>query len=46
MDKDFKKLIEKAKQLAEKKQLTRYATCGHVGCALLTRGVTFIQEYQ
>jgi len=37
MDKDFKKLIEKAKQLAEKKQLTRYATCGHVGCALLTR---------
>ena len=37
MDKDFEKLIEKAKKIAHKKILSEYASCGHVGCALLTK---------
>lgn len=37
MDKDFEKLIEEAKKLAVKKELTKYATIGHVGSALLTK---------
>lgn len=36
MDKDFKILIEEAKKLAKKRILSEYASCGHVGCALLT----------
>ena len=32
MDKDFEKLIDEAK----KKILSEYASCGHVGCALMT----------
>lgn len=34
MDLDFKKLIEQAKEIAHKKTLSDYASCGHVGCAL------------
>ena len=37
MDKDFLKLIEEAKKIAYKKTLSEYASCGHVGCALLTK---------
>lgn len=36
MDKDFEKLINEAKKIAGKKILSEYASCGHVGCALLT----------
>ena len=36
MDKDFVKLIEEAKKIAIKRNLSDYASCGHVGCALLT----------
>lgn len=36
MDKDFEKLIEEAKKIAIKRNLSDYASCGHVGCALLT----------
>ncbi len=36
MDKDFEKLIEEAKKIAVKRNLSDYASCGHVGCALLT----------
>lgn len=36
MDNDFEKLIEEAKKIAEKKILSEYASCGHVGCALMT----------
>ena len=36
MDKDFEKLVEEARKIAEKKLLTEYASCGHVGCALMT----------
>ena len=34
MDKDFEILLEKAKEIAVKRDLTKYAKCGHVGCAL------------
>lgn len=37
MDKDFEKLISEAKKIAEKKVLSEYASCGHVGCALMTK---------
>ena len=37
MDKDFSKLIEEAKNIAGKRILSDYASCGHVGCALLTK---------
>lgn len=37
MDKDFEMLVEEAKKLAVKKELTKYATIGQVGCALLTK---------
>ena len=36
MDKDFEKLIQCAKEIATKRNLSDYASCGHVGCALLT----------
>lgn len=36
MDKEFEILLDKAKQLAGKRILSEYASCGHVGCALLT----------
>ena len=36
MDKDFGKLIEEAKKIAQKRILTKYASCGHCGCALMT----------
>ena len=36
MDKDFEKLIEEAKKIAKKRSLSEYASCGHVGCALMT----------
>lgn len=36
MDKDFEKLINEAKILAGKRILSEYASCGHVGCALMT----------
>lgn len=37
MDKDFEILLEKAKEIAVKRDLTKYAKCGHVGCALMTK---------
>ncbi len=37
MDKDFEQLVEEAKKIACKKVLSEYASCGHVGCALLTK---------
>lgn len=37
MDKDFEMLVEEAKKLAVKKELTKYATIGQVGCALFTK---------
>ncbi len=36
MDKDFKELIDEARKIAGKKILSEYASCGHVGCALMT----------
>ena len=36
MDKEFEILLDKAKQLAGKRILSEYASCGPVGCALLT----------
>lgn len=36
MDKDFEKLVTEARKIAEKKILSEYASCGHVGCALMT----------
>lgn len=36
MDKDFEKLIDEARKIAEKKILSEYASYGHVGCALMT----------
>lgn len=36
MDNDFKTLLTEAKKLAKKRNLSEYASCGHVGCALLT----------
>ena len=36
MDKDFEKLIEEAKKIAKKRILSEYASCDHVGCALMT----------
>lgn len=36
MDKEFEKLIKEAKKIAIKRNLSDYASCGHVGCALLT----------
>lgn len=35
MDKDFEKLVTEARKIAEKKILSEYASCGHVGCALM-----------
>lgn len=37
MDKDFEKLINEAKKIAGKRILSEYASCGHVGCALITK---------
>ena len=37
MDKDFVKLLNEAKKLANKRILSEYAYCGHVACALLTK---------
>ena len=37
MDKDFEILLTEAKKLAKKRILNEYASCGHVGCALLTK---------
>lgn len=37
MDKEFEKLIAESKKIARKKTLSEYASCGHVGCALLTK---------
>ena len=37
MNKDFEKLIVEAKKIAQKKILSEYASCGHVGCALITK---------
>lgn len=37
MDKEFEKLINEAKKIAGKKILSEYASCGHVGCALITK---------
>lgn len=37
MDNDFKILINEAKKIATKRNLSDYASCGHVGCALLTK---------
>ena len=37
MDKDFEKLISEAKKIANKRILSEYASCGHVGCALITK---------
>lgn len=37
MDKDFEKLITEAKKIANKRILSEYASCGHVGGALLTK---------
>ena len=37
MDKDFEKLLNEAKKLANKRILSEYAYCGHVVCALLTK---------
>ena len=37
MDKDFEMLINEAKKLALKRKLSEYSSCGHVGCALLTK---------
>lgn len=39
MDKTFKKLLDEAKRIAVKRRLSEYATCGHVGCALITKVV-------
>ena len=36
MDKDFEILLEEAKKIAYKRKLSEYASCGHVGCALMT----------
>lgn len=38
MDKDFEILLKEAKKLANKRILSEYAYCGHVACALLTKG--------
>jgi cytidine deaminase len=35
--KQFDVLLEKAKELAKKRKLSDYATCGHVACAMLTK---------
>ena len=37
MDKDFEKLINEAVKIAGKRYLSEYASCGHVGCALMTK---------
>ncbi len=37
MDKDFEKLVQEAKKIAKKRILSEYASCGHVGCALMTK---------
>ncbi|MCI8965161.1 MAG: hypothetical protein HFJ43_02230 [Clostridia bacterium] len=37
MDKDFEMLIKEAKKISCKKELTKYATIGQVGSALLTK---------
>lgn len=37
MDRDFEKLINQAKKIAIKKQISDYAICGHTACALLTK---------
>ena len=37
MDKDFENLLKEAKKLAHKRKLSEYASCGHVGVALLTK---------
>lgn len=36
-EKDFENLINKAKEIANKRILSDYASCGHVGCALKTK---------
>ena len=37
MDKEFEMLVEEARKLAVKKELTKYAKVGQVGSALLTK---------
>ena len=37
MDKDFERLIVEAKKIANKRVISEYMSCGHVGCALLTK---------
>lgn len=37
MDTDFQKLLEEAKKIALKRNLTNYAICGHTACALQTK---------
>ena len=37
MDKDFEKLVEKAKELAQIQNLSKYAISGQVACALMTK---------
>jgi cytidine deaminase len=37
MDNDFEILINEAKKIATKRILSDYASCGDVGCALLTK---------
>ncbi len=36
MDKEFEMLMAEAKKIAQKRILSEYASCGHVGCALMT----------
>lgn len=36
MNKEFEKLVTEARKIAKKKILSEYASCGHVGCALMT----------
>jgi len=37
MDQDIEKLIREAKRIANKRELTKHASCGQVACALLTK---------
>ena len=37
MEKKKKKLVQEAKKIAKKRILSEYASCGHVGCALMTK---------
>lgn len=37
MDNNFERLLDEAKKIAFKRKLSEYSSCGHVGCALLTK---------